>query len=52
MDFITFTLDHYANCIVGLCLVTVIWLYFRNNPLQHSFVVHDAPFHQLVFRWA
>ncbi len=36
MDFITFTLDRYANCIVGMCLVTVIWLYFRNNPLQHS----------------
>ncbi len=36
MDFIAYILDHYANCIVGLCLVTVIWLYFRNNPMRHG----------------
>jgi OPA family glycerol-3-phosphate transporter-like MFS transporter len=36
MDFIAFTLDHYANAIVGLALVAVIWVYFRNNPLRHS----------------
>ena len=36
MDFLTSTLDNYANSIVCLFLVTVIWLYFRNNPLQHS----------------
>ena len=36
MEFLTYTLDNYANSIVCLCLVTVIWLYFRNNPLQHS----------------
>ena len=36
MDFIAFSLDHYANAIVGLCLVTVIALYFRSNPLRHS----------------
>jgi OPA family glycerol-3-phosphate transporter-like MFS transporter len=36
MDFLTHTLDNYANTIVGLCLVAVIILYFRNNPLKHS----------------
>ena len=36
MEFITFTLDHYANAIVGICLVVVIAMYFRNNPLKHS----------------
>ena len=36
MEFITFTLDHYANAIVGVLLVTVIALYFRSNPLRHS----------------
>jgi len=36
MDFITFALDNYANSIVALFLAAVIWLYFRNNPLQHS----------------
>lgn len=36
MEFIAYILDHYANSIVGLCLLTVIWLYFRNNPLQHG----------------
>ncbi|HTB86128.1 MAG TPA: MFS transporter [Candidatus Sulfotelmatobacter sp.] len=36
MDFITFTLDHYANAIVGLCLATVIVFYFRTNPLRHG----------------
>src|SRR5450631_3718746 len=36
MDFLTSTLDNYANTIVGLCLAAVIVLYFRNNPLQHS----------------
>jgi len=36
MEFIAFILDHYANAIVGLSLLLVIWLYFRNNPLRHS----------------
>lgn len=36
MDFLTYILDQYANGIVGLFLVAVIWLYFRNNPLGHS----------------
>ena len=36
MDFIAFTLDHYANALVGLFLAAVIWLYFRSNPLRHS----------------
>jgi OPA family glycerol-3-phosphate transporter-like MFS transporter len=36
MEFLTFTLDHYANAIVGFCLAAVIWLYFRNNPLKHG----------------
>ena len=36
MEFITFMLDNYANSIVGICLASVIVLYFRNNPLKHS----------------
>ena len=36
MEFITFTLDQYANVIIGLCLATVIAMYFRNNPLAHG----------------
>jgi OPA family glycerol-3-phosphate transporter-like MFS transporter len=36
MEFIAFILDHYANAIVGLALVVVIAMYFRNNPLGHS----------------
>lgn len=36
MEFITFTLDHYANAIVGICLAVVIGMYFRNNPLKHT----------------
>src|ERR1022692_3193751 len=36
MEFITYTLDHYANPIVALFLAAVIWLYFRSNPLRHS----------------
>jgi OPA family glycerol-3-phosphate transporter-like MFS transporter len=36
MEFITYTLDHYANPIVALCLAAVIWFYFRSNPLRHS----------------
>ena len=36
MEFIAFILDHYANAIVGLALITVIAMYFRNNPLGHS----------------
>ena len=36
MEFIAFILDHYANAIVGLALITVIVMYFRNNPLKHS----------------
>ena len=36
MEFITYTLDHYANSIVALFLAAVIWLYFRSNPLRHS----------------
>jgi OPA family glycerol-3-phosphate transporter-like MFS transporter len=36
MELLAYTLDNYANTIVGLCLVTVIVLYFRSNPLQHG----------------
>jgi OPA family glycerol-3-phosphate transporter-like MFS transporter len=36
MEFFTFILDRYANSIVGISLATVIWMYFRNNPLRHS----------------
>lgn len=36
MEFITFTLDRYANALVGICLAAVIGMYFRNNPLKHS----------------
>ena len=36
MEFVTRILDHSANLIVGLCLVIVIAVYFRNNPLKHS----------------
>ena len=36
MEFITFTLDHYANAIVGILMLVVIALYFRANPLRHS----------------
>jgi MFS transporter, OPA family, glycerol-3-phosphate transporter len=36
MDFLTFTLDRYANVIVGLALAAVVAMYFRNNPLRHS----------------
>src|SRR5471032_2893144 len=36
MEFLTHTLDNYANTIVGLCLAAVIVLYFRNIPLQHG----------------
>lgn len=36
MEFVAFILDHYANVIVGLSLVVVITLYFRNNPLRHG----------------
>jgi OPA family glycerol-3-phosphate transporter-like MFS transporter len=35
MNFITFILN-YPNALAGLCLAVVIWLYFRNNPLRHS----------------
>ncbi len=36
MEFITYSLDHYANAIVALFLAAVIWMYFRSNPLRHS----------------
>src|SRR5260221_2314766 len=36
MNFITFTLDYYANAIVGISLAVVIWMYFRNNPMKHG----------------
>ncbi len=36
MEFIAFILDNYANAIVGLALLIVIAMYFRNNPLNHS----------------
>jgi len=35
MDLLASVLNH-ANVLVGLCLAVVIFLYFRNNPLQHS----------------
>src|ERR1035437_2453657 len=35
MELLTSVLNH-ANALVGLCLVVVVFLYFRNNPLQHS----------------
>ncbi len=35
MNFITYLLD-FPNTLVGLCLVIIIALYFRNNPLRHS----------------
>jgi MFS transporter, OPA family, glycerol-3-phosphate transporter len=36
MEFITFTLDHYANAIVAVLLIAVIAAYFQANPLRHS----------------
>ena len=35
MELLTSVLNH-ANALVGLCLAVVVFLYFRNNPLQHS----------------
>jgi OPA family glycerol-3-phosphate transporter-like MFS transporter len=35
MNLITAILN-YPNTLVSFCLVVVIWLYFRNNPLQHG----------------
>jgi len=36
MEFITSILDRHADGIVGFSLTIVIFLYFRNNPLQHG----------------
>ncbi len=36
MERIANILDHHANAIVGLALLVVIAMYFRNNPLKHT----------------
>jgi OPA family glycerol-3-phosphate transporter-like MFS transporter len=35
MNFITFILN-YPNALAGICLVVIIGLYFRNNPMKHG----------------